>query len=131
MKNQDLNYIAAVEKAIKKKYGEDAIQNPAKFWDEEKEKFFLEQLKEFVNKQNLSDSTSELQNVNGVLITKKLLNKERKINCNVCERLLRKISDDIYMIKFDCCAKCYIKYVDGREERWQTGWRPKNVTKND
>ena len=34
---KDLNYIAAVEKAIKKKYGSEAIDNPEKFWDEEKE----------------------------------------------------------------------------------------------
>ena len=30
MKEKDLNYIAGLEKAIKKKYGEEAIQNPAK-----------------------------------------------------------------------------------------------------
>ena len=34
---KDLNYIAKVEKAIAKKYGDLAIQNPAKFWNEEKE----------------------------------------------------------------------------------------------
>jgi len=28
------------------------------------------------------------------------------------------------MLKYDCCEKCFIKYVDGREERWQKGWRP-------
>ena len=51
MKDKDLNYIAALEKAIKKKYGDDAIQNPASYWDEDKEKEYIEQLKEFVEKQ--------------------------------------------------------------------------------
>ena len=41
MKEKDLDYIAALEKAIKKKYGSDAIENPAKFWDEKKEKSYL------------------------------------------------------------------------------------------
>ena len=35
---KDLNYIAKVEQAIAKKYGEEAIQNPASFWDEKKRK---------------------------------------------------------------------------------------------
>ena len=26
--------------------------------------------------------------------------------------------DDYYMNKYDCCGKCYIKFVEGREERW-------------
>ena len=28
------------------------------------------------------------------------------------------------MNKFECCFKCFIQYVDGREERWEKGWRP-------
>jgi len=42
---KDLNQIAAIEKAIKQKYGEEAIQNPKANWDEAKEKEYLEQLK--------------------------------------------------------------------------------------
>ena len=41
---KDLNDIAAIEKAIKEKYGEEAIQNPKRHWDEEKEKKYLENL---------------------------------------------------------------------------------------
>ena len=37
MKEKDLNYIAAVEKAIAKKYGSETIQNPKGNWDDEKE----------------------------------------------------------------------------------------------
>ncbi len=130
MSEKDLNYIAALEKAIKKKYGDDAIQNPAKYWDEDKEKDYLQQLKDFVDKQRKYELEAEPQNVNGVLITKKLLNKERKNNCSVCSRSVKNINDDIYILKFDCCEKCYINYVDGREARWIKGWRPENVTKS-
>ena len=42
--------IAAVEQAISKKYGDEAIQNPRANWDEEKEKEYLEQSKEFYQK---------------------------------------------------------------------------------
>ncbi len=42
--------LAAIEKAIKEKYGDDAIQNPKKHWDKEKEKKYLEELKEFYYK---------------------------------------------------------------------------------
>ena len=32
--------------------------------------------------------------------------------------------DNVYMTKYTCCYKCYIQWVEGREERWATGWRP-------
>ena len=35
---KDPNYIAALERAVKEKYGELATMNPKMFWDEEKEK---------------------------------------------------------------------------------------------
>jgi len=130
MKEKDLNYIAALEKAIEKKYGQEAIQNPAKFWNSEKEEIYLQQLREFVQKQKRFEADSEPENVNGVLITKKLLNRERKINCPVCGALVRKVNDDIYLLKYDCCEECYIDYVEDREDRWLTGWRPKNVTES-
>ena len=44
---RDLNEIAKIEKAIKEKYGEEAIQNPKGSWDQEKEAKYLEDLKAF------------------------------------------------------------------------------------
>ena len=41
------------EKAIKEKYGDIAIQNPRKFWDEEKEEKYLQSLKEELEKKRL------------------------------------------------------------------------------
>ena len=42
---------------------------------------------------------------------------------------IRKINDDIYMIKYDCCYKCWAIWVEKREERWQSGWRPNEEDK--
>ena len=60
MKEKDLNYIAGLEKAIKKKYGDEAIENPAKHWDKEKEKDYIQQLEEFVQKQKKSEQEHDL-----------------------------------------------------------------------
>ena len=47
MANKNYNEIAKYEKAIKDKYGDEAIRNPKSGWDEEKEKSYLEELKSF------------------------------------------------------------------------------------
>ena len=130
MKSKDYNYIARLEKAIKKKYGDDAIQNPAKFWNEEKEKDYLDQDKQNVTKEKTNETASGFDNVDGILISRKLINKEPILNCPVCSVKLKTIEDDIYITKYECCEKCYIYHVEGREERWIKGWRPENVRKN-
>ena len=50
---KDMNYIQALEKAVKEKYGDLATQNPKYFWDEFKEKEFLEQQKESTLKKHI------------------------------------------------------------------------------
>ena len=130
MKEKDINYVAGLEKAIKKKYGEEAIENPAKFWDQKKEKDYLLQLEEFIQKQKKFEASTDLENVDGILVSRKLLNKEGILNCLTCSKKIKTINDDIYFTKFDCCETCYIRYVEGREQRWLEGWRPKNVTKS-
>ena len=127
---KSLDYIVRLEKAIKQKYGADAIQNPAKYWNEEKEKDYLAQLKDFVKKQKYIEDGESKVEVGGFLINKKLLTRVIKINCPVCSKRCRTIRDDIYMNKSECCEKCYYDYVHGREERWLEGWRPENVTDN-
>ena len=130
MKEKDLNYIANLEKAIKNKYGDEAIENPAKHWDQEKEQNYMTQLKHFIQKQKKIEDDRTLENVDGVLVSRKLLNKEGILNCSTCGSKLKTINDDIYFNKYECCERCYIKYVDGREKRWLEGWRPKNVAKS-
>jgi|TARA_R110000824_G_scaffold35291_1_gene110807 hypothetical protein len=130
MKDKDLNYIAGLEKAIEKKYGHEAIENPANNWDKVKEEDYIEQLEKFVEKQKKFEQDHSVENVDGVLVSRKLLNKEGIFNCSTCSRKLKTINDEIYFTKFDCCEKCYVNYVVDREKRWLDGWRPKNVTKS-
>ena len=123
MKKKDPNYAIKIEKAITKKYGEETIQHPKKNWNDEKEKQYLSELKEFYENQPIEEDTDKTD-LNGVFIPKKLLNKESRRSCPVCNIYSFKSNDDVYMTKFDCCEKCYIQWIEGREERWQKGWRP-------
>ena len=125
MKKKDPNYVVKVEKAIAEKYGNETIQNPKKYWTEEKEKEYLSQLKEFYEESDESEDYDSNQ-INGVFIPKKLLNKESNRSCPICKTYSFKSIDDVYMTKFDCCFKCYIQWVEHREERWLKGWRPNN-----
>ncbi len=121
---KDPNKIVKIEQAIAKKYGEETIQNPKAEWTDEKEREYLAQLKDLYRERN--ELESEEQEINGVFINKKLLNKESSRSCPVCNTYSFKSNDDVYMSKFDCCEKCYIQWVEDREERWKKGWRPKN-----
>jgi len=123
MKEKDLNEIAKIEKAIKEKYGEDAIQNPKRRWDEEKEKKYLEDLKAFHERPRRSKKTEEVE---GILIKERKSKQEVDRECPVCNSYSFSGQDDLYMTKFECCFKCYIQYVEGREERWKSGWSPNN-----
>ena len=124
-KHKDPNYVVKVEQAIAKKYGEETIQNPRGNWDEEKEKEYEEQLKKLAEKERDTEDRDEKIEVDGILMSRKLLNRETtKRTCPVCNEYSFEIQDDVYMSKFDCCYNCYIQWVEGREDRWKTGWRP-------
>jgi hypothetical protein len=121
---KDLNYIAKVEKAISEKYGEETIQNPKSGWDENKEQEYLSQIKKLSQKERKRQESKDKIDNNGFLISKKLLNKESERVCPICEEYSFSLRDDLYMNKYECCFNCYIQWVEGREERWKTGWRP-------
>ena len=57
-KQKDWDYIAKLEKAIAEKYGNEAIANPNSNWDKEKEKEYLDSLKE-INRRR--DKKNELE----------------------------------------------------------------------
>tara|TARA_B100000131_G_C17875737_1_gene516151 strand:- start:246 stop:644 length:399 start_codon:yes stop_codon:yes gene_type:complete len=124
MKDKDLNKIAAIEKAISEKYGEEAVANPMASWDEEREKDYLKQMKKFYTKIKRNEEHQEKIDINGIKVSKKLLNRESLKNCPVCGSFPKVSMDDVCFIKFGCCSKCYDRYIFGREERWLTGWRP-------
>jgi len=124
-KHEDPNYIVKLEQAIAKKYGQETIQNPKGNWDEEKEKDYEDQIKKLSEKEQAIEEQDEMVEVDGVLLSKKLFTREStKRTCPVCTEYSFKIRDDVFMNKFDCCYKCYIQWVEGREDRWKTGWRP-------
>ena len=120
---KDLNEIAAIEKAIKEKYGDDAIQNPKKSWTEEKEKKHIEDLKEFYAQK---EKSRRIEEKDGFIIKNKKTSISQPRSCPVCGSYSFTSKDDLYMNKFECCYNCYIQYIEGREERWKTGWRPNN-----
>ena len=124
MKDKDLNKIAAIEKAISEKYGEETVMNPNANWDEEKEKQYLEQMRQFYKKVKRNEEYQEKVEINGIKVSKKLLNRESLKSCPVCGSFPKRSMDDVCLIKFGCCGECYDKYIFGREERWLSGWRP-------
>ena len=123
MKKKDLNEIAKIEKAIKEKYGQEAIQNPKGSWNEEKEAKYLKELGAFYKKTSRQKKT---ETIDGLVIkeTKSASKVDRE--CPVCGSYSFSAGDDVYMTKFSCCFECYVQHVEGREERWKTGWRPNN-----
>ena len=127
--SKNFDKVAAIEKAITEKYGEDTIQNPRANWDEEREKEYLQQMKEFYKKIKKNEESQEKIEINGIKVSKKLLNRESLKTCPVCGAFPRKSMDDVCLVKFECCNKCYIQYVEGREERWLKGWRPSENNK--
>jgi len=123
-KHKDPNYVARVEKAISKKYGYEAIQNPRANWDDEKEEEYKKQLQRMLEKEDRFREKGEKIEVDGVFVNKKLLTREHNRKCPVCNSFSFSIHDDVYMTKYECCKNCYIRWVEDREERWESGWRP-------
>ncbi len=127
MKDKNFDKLAAFEKAIAEKYGDEAIQNPKANWDETKEEEYQQQMREFYQKTQQNEAWQEKIDVNGIKISKKLLNRESLKCCPICNSFARRAMDDICFVKFDCCHRCYIQFVEDREERWLEGWRPNEI----
>ena len=118
MSKRDPNWVAKVEKAISQEYGNIAIQNPRSLWSEEKEASYLEQIKQRYKKDNKQRERSEKINKDGFFLSKKLLTRDEDRVCPACFEYSFNLKDDLYMNKYDCCYKCYMQFVEGREERW-------------
>ncbi len=109
---KDLNKIAGLEKAIKEKYGKEAVQNPRANWTPEKEKRYLESIKK---KEKKPKEVRTIPFEEFEIKENKLrdsLDQER--TCPVCNKYSFKYYDDLYMNKFNCCQKCYIMNIEGR-----------------
>lgn len=124
-KDKDWNLVAKIEQKIKEKYGEEAIKSPAQGWTDEQEEEHLEKLKiAALKSREAEDKKEKVEITDGVFVTKKLLMKGSNRTCPVCTTYSFNKQDDVYMSKFQCCFACYIDYVEGREDRWKSGWRP-------
>lgn len=125
-REDELNTLAKIEKAIVQQYGRDALYDPRKGWTPEKEKAYLEEIKR-LSKEDRENAleTIEKYEIDGILVENGLFIKDKiERSCPVCKVYSFDSKDDIYMKRFSCCQKCYYDFVDGREERWQSGWRP-------
>lgn len=122
---RSLEELQQIEHAIKTKFGDDAIADPKQFWDPTKEEDFKKQLVEVEEKYLLREKNEEKIEKNGFLISKSLLTTRKCEGCQVCGKFFTETTDNIYLLKFECCQNCYILYVEDREERWKQGWRPK------
>ena len=125
MKKKDLNKIVKIEKAIAKKFGQEAIVNPKSKWDDEKEKEYLQQLKEFYLRQRKKADNDEKINEEGFLLSKNLINRESKRVCTTCSENFFNVKNYVYWKNIGCCWKSYLQWVEDREERWLNGWRNK------
>jgi hypothetical protein len=106
--------ISKLESAIIEKYGEETNFNLDNCWTVEKEKEYLISLKESVT----SEPEEILLKSDGYLQFKKLIIKNESA-CIVCKRYTLTKSDDVYLTKYECCEKCYIQHVEGREGKWE------------
>jgi hypothetical protein len=43
--------------------------------------------------------------------------------CPICSSLMKGKSTQSYY-DFGCCISCKIQWIEGRENRWKSGWRP-------
>ncbi len=42
--------------------------------------------------------------------------------CPICDIVMK--GDNKTYYKWGCCRHCHIEFVEDREERWESGWRP-------
>jgi len=118
------DYVAALEKAISDKYGSEASRDIRYFWDSDKEKEYKRQLKELAKKSLEQGRNKEQIEKNGYLLLKKNRKSELYSNCPLCSIRTQTVFDDIKVEKYECCQHCFVDFVEHREERWTTGWRP-------
>jgi hypothetical protein len=124
MNKKDPNYVVKLEKAIADKYGKEAIQNPKADWSDDKEKQYQKEVKDINRRLYQFAESSEKVEVNGVFISKKLLTREANCACPVCEKYNLTSKDEVFILKWQCCERCYIQYIENRQDRWKKGWRP-------
>ena len=126
MKNKDVD-IAHYEKAISEKYGEESIKNPRSGWDDKKEAQYLEQMKKVYDRDKRIKDKEVKEKHEGFFVSSNLFINRHSRKCEACGCFSLDKCDNLYLNKYSCCQECYIQYVEDREERWLSGWRPNEV----
>jgi hypothetical protein len=120
----DPDYIAAVEQEVEKKYGKDAVINPKSLWNPSKEEDYQRQLKEYKSQKfrNSFSSGGSVEEGEGFFVYRKLINTVKSKKClhPQCNRTTYNVKDEVHITKFDTCFTCYVHYVEGRLERWNS-----------
>ncbi len=44
--------------------------------------------------------------------------------CPICEMVMRSSRSNTTYYDHGCCMHCHIEFVEDREARWASGWRP-------
>lgn len=44
--------------------------------------------------------------------------------CPICSYIMKGSRSNITYYEYGCCDHCYIAFIEGREEKWKSGWRP-------
>jgi hypothetical protein len=121
---KDLNYVAALEKAVAEQYGDTATINPKSLWTEEQEKEYKVYIEQVLKQEYEREQTKEKVVDGEIEISKNILKHEDRKNCPLCKKFLFNPKHSVFLQKFDTCFTCYVSYVEDREERWLSGWRP-------
>ena len=123
-KKIDASYVAGLEKAVAEKYGKDAVQDFRTEWEEEKEKRYLQQLKDRQNSLNERDTSEETVKEGDFVLKTRRKQDSVERTCPVCKTYSFSPQDDLYMNRFKTCRLCYFDFVFAREEDWAAGKRP-------
>lgn len=52
------------------------------------------------------------------------------LECPLCKIVMNGRDDTRSYLKFQCCEKCYIQFIEGREEKWSAGEKPSEAQIN-
>jgi len=44
--------------------------------------------------------------------------------CPICDFVMENYSDHDHYKNYDCCKRCFLKFVEFRKKKWLEGWRP-------
>lgn len=126
-KNYDIRKLEKFERAIKKKWGDEAVQNPRRF--EGADKTTEEDRERYLRKLYEKHKEKEFVEEDGVKFQSEFLEqKDTSLRfCEVCNELSFNTQDTLYIEKYGVCKQHFIEYVEDREERWNNGWRPENT----